>query len=230
MRDYIMNENDTKLLVPASSGESMRPFIEWLKKYSTLRPQNVFEIGANMGQDAEALRSGFALRPDDVWTFEPHPLLDNYIRSNYKFNQFNYAVSDKSGKAQINVIDPNKNSNSGISSVRKHLKVRQSDFAQVQVDTIRMDDFMRENDIERIDFLKLDVEGLNYEVISGFGERIVDVQSLHVESEHEVTWEGEALWEDIRELLEPHFELIYFQRFFSQSDSFWVQKKYLKKD
>ena len=185
----------------------MNPFIEWVKTYSTLEPKNVFEIGANMGQDAEALKDGFGLRAKDVWTFEPHPLLDDYIKKTYNFHQFAYAVSNTSGKVEINVIDPRKNANSGISSVRRHLDVPEDNFIKVEVPSIRMDDFMASHYIDTIDFLKLDVEGLNYEVLQGFGSRIVDVQAIHVESEHEESWEGEALWGDIRKILEPHLNL-----------------------
>lgn len=219
------------MLIPASSGESMLPFIEWLKTYSTLIPHNVFEIGANMGQDADAIRRGFGLQDEDVWTFEPHPRLDEYIRGRYKFHQFPYAVSNtETDELVMNVINFEKNSNSGISSARKHLNVPEGDFTQIPVKCVRMDNFMADHNIQSIDFLKLDVEGLNYEVLQGFGGRIVDVQALHIESEHEESWEGEALWGDIRRIIEPHFELVFFQRYYSQSDSFWVQKKYLRRD
>lgn len=221
---------DKGALVPASEGASMIPFIDWVKNYSTLVPHNVFEIGANMGQDAEALREGFGLSPADIWTFEPHPMLDEFIKTNYSFHQYNYAVSNSTGKIEINVIDPSKNTNSGISSVRKHLGVPESNFIKIEVDAIRMDDFMIENSISSIDFLKLDVEGFNAEVLQGFGSEITKVQALHIESEHEESWEGEALWDDMQRVLEPHFELVYFQRYFTQSDSFWMQKKYLRQE
>ena len=223
-----IDEVSVDALVPASDGISMRQFIEWIKNYSTLVPKNVFDIGANMGQDAEALRDGFGLDPGAVWTFEPHPLLDRFIKSRYQFHQYDYAVSNISGAVDINVIDPRKNTNSGISSVRKHLGVPEDNFIKVTVPCIRMDNFMNDHGIEAIDFLKLDVEGLNYEVLEGFGDKIKSVNAIHIESEHEESWEGEMLWSDFKELLEPHFELVFFQRYFTQSDSFWVKKEYLR--
>jgi hypothetical protein len=36
----------------ASHGDSLKPFVEWIKNWSTLKVNNVFEIGANFAQDA----------------------------------------------------------------------------------------------------------------------------------------------------------------------------------
>lgn len=51
-----------KKLKPASTGEDMRMAADMIKKLTTLRPQNVFEIGANLAQDAEVLMQEFAER------------------------------------------------------------------------------------------------------------------------------------------------------------------------
>ncbi len=215
-------------MTPASSGDSMSTFIEWINKYSTLRPQNVFEIGANMAQDAEALQRGFGIKNKNVWVFEPHPDLFNYIKSHYSYNTFQEAVLDRNTDVVINAIDLKKNTNSGISSIRKHLNVPESNFKKIKVKGVRMDKFVQEHKIKSIDFLKLDVEGANYEVLVGFGKELHKVKSLHVESEHVQSWQNEKLWEDIRPILEKHFELVFFQRYYTQSDSFWVRREYLK--
>ena len=213
---------------PASRGESMLQFINWVKTYSTLTPSNIFEVGANMAQDAEALRAGFVLQPQAVWVFEPHPKLFNYITETYNFNAFDYAIADRNGRMKMNLIDPTKNSNSGISSLRTHKDVPKDNFTRANVQVMRMDKFLELHDIEKIDFMKLDVEGYNYEVLEGFGDKIEVVQSLHVEAEHYEHWEGEKLWGDIRALLEPHMEMVFFERHFTQSDSFWIKKEHIK--
>jgi FkbM family methyltransferase len=214
--------------IPASIGESMEPFIKWLGDYSTLKPSNVFEIGANLAQDAEFLRKGFGLSPKDVWVFEPHPDLFKIIQKSYKFKSYDYAVLDKDAEIVINAIDPKKNSNSGISSVRKHNDVPSNHFRPVKVKAIRMDTFIKKYQVESIDFLKLDVEGCNFEVLEGFGKELDIIKSMHIEAEHHEHWAGERLWEDIRTKLEPHFEMVFFERHFTQSDSFWIKKELIK--
>lgn len=223
-----MFKKEKLTLVPASDGRSMQPFIDWLRTYSTLKPMNVFEIGANMAQDADWLKTGFELKDLSVWVFEPHPQLYSHIKKNYKFNAYNYAVGDKSGSIILNAIYLNKNANSGISSIRVHNDVPGDNFISTKVKSIRMDDFMDKHEIKEIDFLKLDVEGYNYEVLRGFGERIKDLNSLHVEAEHYEHWQGEKMWEDLRAYLEQHMEMVYFERHFTQSDSFWIKKEFIR--
>jgi FkbM family methyltransferase len=220
-------ENHTTQFAPASSGDSMIPFIEWIKTYSSLRPKNVFEIGANMGQDAEALRAGFGIKPNKVWVFEPHPDLFSCITKKYRFNSYSVAASNYNGQITINLIDPKVNSNTGISSVRTHKSIPREHFKRTKVKCMRMDNFIKTHKIKSIDFLKLDVEGANYEVLEGFGSELGQVKSIHIEAEHHESWEGEKLWYDIKSLLDPHFEMVYFQRYYTQSDSFWVKSKYL---
>jgi len=88
---------------------------------------------------------------------------------------------------------------------------------KVNVEAIRMDDFMKENNIESIYFLKLDVEGAS----EGFGDRIKDIKSLHFEAEHKPIWANQRLYSDISDLLVLNgFEQIYYRKAFSQSDSF----------
>lgn len=53
---------------------------------------------------------------------------------------------------------------------------------------------MNQNNVSRIDFLKLDVEGASWEVLDGFGDRIKDIGALHIEAEHIEAYEGETLW------------------------------------
>jgi uncharacterized protein YqgQ len=91
-----------------------------------------------------------------------------------------------------------------------------------------MDNFMRQNNISTVDFLKLDVEGASYEVLEGFGERLKDIKVMHIEAEHgEFAFEGSVKYfDDISKLLKDNgFEMVYFKRNLMQSDSFWIKKE-----
>jgi hypothetical protein len=43
------------------SAEAMLPFVIWIKEWSKLRVNNIFEIGANFAQDADFLMKKFSL-------------------------------------------------------------------------------------------------------------------------------------------------------------------------
>lgn len=209
----------------ASNIREMVRFADWIKSYSNLKVKNIFEIGANYAQDAETLRHCFGVKEADVYVFEAHPEIYKAINKLHKFNAYNYAVFNQNGTMNFNICDLSKNS--GVSTLLHDYK-RGETMKQVSVQTIRMDEFMACNHIDKIDILKLDVEGANWEVLDGFGNRLSDIGALHIEAEHVEEYEGEVLWDGIKEKLETAgFEMVYFQRFKNQSDSFWIQKRYL---
>ena len=223
-----IRENKYRNLNPASNGSSMNEFADWVKNWSKLKVQNIFEIGANYAQDAEGLMLRFGLKHKDVWVFEAHPDLYKKITEIHKFNAFNYAAYNEKKELEFNICAES-DSNTGISSILENNFNKLS--KKVSVQAIRMDDFMKENHIDQIDFLKLDAEGCNYEVLQGFGDRLNDVNAIHIEAEHSQLWVGQKLYDDIAQiLLNSGFVLIKFQRYIQQSDSFWIQQKFMKEE
>jgi FkbM family methyltransferase len=217
-----------------TNGSSMETYVKLVKQFCNYVPQNVIEIGANFGQDGEYLRKSFNLKNTDVFVFEPHPQIFSELEKMYGFNSYKVAVSNVSDKKiTFHAIDIENNeyNNSGISSLKNGLKTDKKNFIDVEVESIRMDDFVNKNGIGSIDFLKIDVEGMNYEVLEGFGKELSRVKAIQTESEYEHYWEGQKLFKDMETLLvENNFKLVYFLLSADgiQSDSFWIQEKYLK--
>ncbi len=211
---------------PASNGISMYPFAEWIKNNSTIDVEIIFEIGANFGQDAEYLAQYFGVKDEKVFLFEAHPELCEVMRKLHNYNVFHNAVYNEN-KEMTFYITPLDIPNTGMSSLFNRADIM--DKKAITVDSIRMDQFMEEHNIPYIDFLKLDVEGCNHEVLEGFGDRLKDIKAIHLEAEHVPLWhENNKLFKDSEQLLKNYdFEMIYFSRARRQSDSFWIQKKYI---
>jgi FkbM family methyltransferase len=217
-----------------SDGTSMQYYVDLVEKSCNFEPKNIFEIGANYAQDAEFLRKSFGVDEKNVYVFEPHPQIFSELKKMYNFNAFDQAVSNVRGKTVFHAIDVTNNEykNSGISSLRDGLTTNKQNFIDIEVELIRMDDFLEQQQLESIDFLKLDVEGMNYEVLEGFGERLSAVKAIQTEGEYLQYWEGQKLFKDIEEiLLKNNFKLVSFVLTWDgvQSDSFWVQEQYLKR-
>jgi len=218
-----------------SKPESVIPIVDQIKTYTTLAPKNIFEIGANYAQDAAGLRWYFNVPAENVWVFEPHPQIFKEIEKLYRFKAFNVAVFNDSLIAEFNMVDMdllkavNNNSvNIGMSGLMNRKDIV-GVMKKVPTQTIRMDEFMDQHQIESIDFLKLDVEGATFEALEGFGSRLKDVKAMQLEAEHIQVWENQKLYTDIEKLLTEHgFSLLNFQRKSQQSDSIWVQEEYIK--
>lgn len=226
----IQKLDNKKHPLAASCGESMATFCDIINSLANYTPKNVFEIGANFGQDSEYLRKRFGLESSDIYIFEPHPQIIREAKKLYNFNSYPLAISDKNDKIKFFAIDLEKNPNSGISSLRSHKFNDKSDYMEIEVDCMRMDTFVIENKIQEIDFLKIDVEGANYEVINGFGSELCKVKAIQIEGENLPVWEGQYLFEDISMFLRNNnFELVYFELKDScQSDSLWIRKDKIK--
>jgi FkbM family methyltransferase len=167
-----------------------------------------------------------------VYVFEAHPDIYAAIKKIHNFNAYNYAVFDEEGEMKFHVV-PLDFKNTGVSSLHESIITagKKVETKEVLVKSIRMDNFMNQNHIDKVDFLKLDAEGVDFEVLNGFGERLRDVNSIHLEAEHvEEAFGGKAkFFDDISTLLTQNgFVLIYFQRYITQSDSFWIRKEYIK--
>lgn len=211
----------------ASTGDDMYKYIDWTKAYTNAVIKNVFEIGANYAQDAEVLAEGFDVAPENVYVFEAHPQICDAIRKIHpKYNCFNKAVFNENKQMTFNLCDID-SVNSGVSSLYASKKFQYE--KEYPIEAIRMDTFLNNHNIDNIGFCKIDVEGCDYEVLEGFGTLLKNVVVVQVEGEHVECWEGEHLYFDIESILKKNgFELLLFERHLDQSDSLWVNKKYVR--
>jgi len=123
----------------------------------------VLDVGANIGNHSLY----FSLKAARVFAFEPvgeiFGLLENNVRSNGVGNVrcFNLGLSDREAKAEIYVDDTG---NIGTSSLEKLSAKAHAETVKL----VRGDDWLKANPgIERIDFIKIDVESHEPKVLDG---------------------------------------------------------------
>ncbi len=211
------------------NGIHMYRYCREIIERTDLKVSSIMEIGANYGQDAEFLRLFWGTNQDHVFTFEANSSISKEIDQRYKFHNYNLAVSDYTGKATLNLVDMS-GYNSGLSSVKNYSYTQ--NWIRDEVDCICMKDFMdMHKEIDTIDFLKVDVEGVDYEVLKGFGDYLHKVKVIQTEAENLIDYEGEHyLFSDIaRLLMDFGFELITYDLARLQSDSLWIKRELLKK-
>lgn len=122
----------------------------------------VFDVGCNKGYFA--VQAGLKARQGKVYCFEPVPELIEQIKMNLSANQlanvfpFPLAMSAKSGELEFYLSSDF--SNSGHSVFHTHLA---SGKISVKAETI--ENFCSQNGITKINFLKLDCEGSEYDIL-----------------------------------------------------------------
>jgi FkbM family methyltransferase len=117
-----------------------------------------------------------------VYAFEPNPEVVKRIYENISlprnYHLLQKAVSDYTGKAYFNVC-----TNSPCSSLKKFGDGPSfGEMSPVEVDVVKLSDFCSENSIKEIEFLHIDAQGSDYEVLKGAEEKLRIVKTGKCES------------------------------------------------
>lgn len=115
--------------------------------------QSIFDIGANTGIYALVAKT---VNPGaKVYAFEPHPLFferlkENVISNNYDISCYEKAISNFDGNLSI------------------------EDYAvqnqNISVEAVTLNSFISQNNITKVDLIKIDVETFEPQVMEGFSE------------------------------------------------------------
>lgn len=126
----------------------------------------VFDVGANVGEWLAAVRQFNAAA--EIHAFEPQGALSSQIEAAYPGIVVNrVAVGDNPGS--LDLYDYAGHSGSQHASLIAGVieNVHGGQARKTQVPVITLDEYCRERDIDRIDFLKVDVEGFELHVLRG---------------------------------------------------------------
>jgi len=182
----------------------MRPDINQLTeilKQDGFKPTTFIEVGSRDGHDTAMMQRYWNLSPKNCYIVEAHPILCVGIETSYpQFNTFNVAASNKTGTVQFQAGIIGVEENVGISSVLNRT-IGELKHDLIEVESIRMDEFMDENSIDSFDFMKLDVEGFSLEVLEGFGDKINNIKYIQAELEKVQVWENQKCYQDVVDYL-----------------------------
>jgi len=127
----------------------------------------IFDIGANFGYYTMFLTK-YLRNKCKVYAFEPFPTTFQRLTKNVALNNMNdsiniyqMGVSGHSGHIPISVRVPNNSGSATFSTIGHHR------LNSIEVDVTSLDEFIEENKIRKIDFIKIDVEGYEPRVING---------------------------------------------------------------
>lgn len=222
----------------------MKRFYETYVKTFKTQPSSILEIGSRDGDDAELLRSYIVptLNPWDVFIVEPHPESFRNIINKYPYvNAYNLAVADKPGVFDFNAIPHSQYPPAvvGTSSLLKRNREMATPgviFPErwVKVLAVTGLTILQLANRPEIDLVKIDVEGLTWEVLQSFGDSIRTLKALHLEVEIPPLklWEGQHHYAEIQYFMNWYgFDEAYYDgKYWAigtgeklQGDSIWVR-------
>jgi FkbM family methyltransferase len=158
----------------------------------------VLELGAHIGY-ISLYFSQLVGNSGKLYVFEPGANNLPYVRENISHSNFKNielvekAVSDTNGTATFYLENLTGQSNSLVKDYRVTKKIQSKTFVDlkknaVEVETIRLDDFVRQKNINRINFIKIDIEGAEYMAINGMQNILQEfkpVMMIEVTENHE---------------------------------------------
>lgn len=132
-------------------------------------PWVVFDVGANVGDYAKAIIGIFADANYRLYCFEPSSktfeVLSSNVTKSEKVLLINLGISNKQSKQTLYTD----NDGSGMASLTKrnleYRNIHMDKSEEVNLTTI--DIFCKQNKINQIDFLKLDIEGFELDALNG---------------------------------------------------------------
>lgn len=157
----------------------LRRAISNSKSVSNSKYKNLifFDIGANRGQTIRLLKSMY---PEScIYSFEPDPVIfSNHLSLNkwQGVQIFNLALGDSAGRFPfwVSPIDETStlylpDTNSAWNKKKALLLglTPETMYERIEVDVVRLDEFISRESIDRIDLLKIDVEGGELQVLQG---------------------------------------------------------------
>ena len=171
--------------------------------------RTVFEVGANGGDDIARYLYD---QENIIYAFEPAPHLYFDLLKRFKNEKrcylFNAAVDASNGFRKFNIAE-----NTGCHSLydftdnitqkwEGHDDLVFRDSYQ-NIPCIRLDSFMSLYDIKKIDFLEIDTQGNDWNVLKSLGDRIDDVIEGRCEASYNLNlYKADNNWKDLKNWLE----------------------------
>lgn len=170
----------------------------------------IFEIGANNLEDTRILNYNF--KNAKIYAFEPR-LETNNISINENVKVFNYAVSDIDEDKKSFYIVEGWEGASSLLMPKKEKGVPwtlEKKVRKIEVDVVTINKFAKQNNIQNIDLVWMDVQGNELRVLKGMTDYLSKVKMIQTEAGVKEYYENHTLFYEIKDFLSNYgFEIIY---------------------
>ncbi len=191
------------------SGE--KSFIDKIIKNLALNNEGliVFDVGANKGDYTNLLAD--EIKNIKILSFEPHPktfkvLSKNCNQTNIKL--FNCALSSNEGEFELFDYDSKDGSLHASLNAEIFSTIHNSSVISHKVNVSTIDIICKENNINKIDFLKIDVEGYELDVLKGASRMLLNESIQIIQFEFtQLNTTTRIYFKDFWELLSEHYNI-----------------------
>ncbi|MDX1653031.1 MAG: FkbM family methyltransferase [Brumimicrobium sp.] len=128
--------------------------------------QTVIDIGANVG-DVTLHAAQIVGKNGEIHAFEPDPTNYKRLTANLNLNTFNNIRKNQVGLGHETGTFKIANIDSGNQGMNRIIQGKPTNLNTHEINVITLDSYALENRLEKIDLIKIDVEGFEYNVLKG---------------------------------------------------------------
>ena len=208
-----------------------KKWIKFLKKNKYNNFKILIDIGAHKGESIKLFSKNFIIKK--IISFEASPINFEYLKKKIKDNKLGYnnteiVLENTALGAEDKIIEFNQfneSSSSTIKEIDKESKYYKRKFRlinflnnketyqKIKIKISKLKDYIEKNNIKKIDFMKIDTEGYEFEILLGLENKIKLVDIIMFEHHYDNMIKKGYTFEDINKLLiKNNFNKIYKSR------------------
>ena len=196
-----------------------RKIIKFLKNNDLINIDILFDVGAHKGESINLFLKELIVKK--IISFEASSINFEFLKKNkkYYFKKFpnteilieNIALGSENKKISFNQFD--ESSSSTFNNINKQSKYfkrkfnllnffdKKEIYKSYQVTTQTLDRYMEINNYKKVNFIKIDTEGYEYEVLIGLKDKIRNVDIIMFEHHYDDMIRKNYTFTDINKLL-----------------------------
>ena len=208
-----------------------KKWIKFLKKNKYNSFKLLIDIGAHKGESIKLFSKNFIIKK--IISFEASPINFKYLKKKIEENKQGYnnteiVLENTALGAEDKIIEFNQfneSSSSTIKEIDKESKYYKRKFRlinflnnketyqKIKIKISKLKDYIEKNNIKKIDFMKIDTEGYEFEILLGLENKIKLVDIIMFEHHYDNMIKKGYTFEDIHKLLiKNNFNKIYKSR------------------
>jgi FkbM family methyltransferase len=208
-----------------------KKLINFLKKNNFIKFNLLLDIGAHQGESIELFSRNFMIKK--IISFEASPINFELLRDRIRTNNLkhsnteivveNIALGAENKTTEFKQF--NESSSSTIKKINEESKYYKKKFRLInffnkekvyqkfKIKIFKLKDYIKQKNIQKIDFIKIDTEGYEYEILIGLEDKIQLVNTIMFEHHYDNMINKNYTFSDINDLLvKNNFKKIYKSR------------------
>ena len=205
-----------------------RKIFSFLNKKNLINFNIFFDVGAHKGESIKLFLKHLNIK--EIVSFEASPITFEYLKKketsfnkifkNTKIKLENLALGSE--KKSVILKHMSESSSSTISQINKNSSYfkkkykllnffdSQKLYAPVEVKLETLENYIVNHEYKTIDFLKIDTEGYEYEILLGLNKKLKDIKLIMFEHHYDNMIKKNYSYSDIKNLLEKYnFKMIF---------------------